>query len=277
LAVYTRNNEPFYVRSNATYLKKLFYGFADLNFRPDFFSTHTFRVAYSRYNFDSAILTIPGFAMSENQTQQFVSFSYLYKNDHRDVQYYPLKGYCLDVEVNHAIPFETAHNSYLRTNLRCYRQLYNRWYWASGFTGKISFEKNQPYFLQRGLGYGRDYVRGYEYYVIDGQHFATLKNNLKFALIPQRVEKLGFIHTTKFNTLPLSLYLNAFIDMGFVWHYAEPPPDNLDDGNTLENSFLIGYGLGLDFATYYDIVIRVEGALNRMCQPGFYLHFVAPI
>ena len=252
-------------------------GFTELIVRPDFYSTHTFRVAYSHYDFDSSIRNIPGFVLSEQDIQQFISFSYLYKNDHRDVQYYPLKGYCLDVELNHDVPYETAHNSYVRTNLRIYAQLCHRWYWASGFTGKLSFEKTQPYYLQRGLGFGRDFVRGYEYYVVDGQHFALLKNNLKFALLPQRVEKLGFIHTTKFNTIPLALYLNVFADMGYVYHYPGSPSGENNTGNTLENSFLIGYGLGLDFTTYYDVVIRVEGAVNRMGQPGLYLHFIAPI
>jgi outer membrane protein assembly factor BamA len=277
LPVFTLNNKPVYMRSNSVYLKKLINGSAELNFRPDYFSTHTFRLTYSWYNFDSVIRTIPGFVMLAQNVQQFVSVSYLYKNDHRDVQYYPLKGYCLDVEVNHAVPYETAHNSYVRTNLRIYFQLYNRWYWASGFTGKLCFGKIQPYYLQRGLGYGRDYVRGYEYYVVDGQHFVLFKNNLKFGLLPQRVQKLGFIQSEKFNTIPLALYLNAFIDMGFVFNYSGTLPDDKNDGNTLENSFLIGYGLGLDFTTYYDVVIRVEGALNRMLQPGIYLHFIAPI
>jgi hypothetical protein len=113
--------------------------------------------------------------------------------------------------------------------------------------------------------------------VIDGQHFALLKNNLKFALLPQRTETIGFIKTTKFNTIPLALYLNAFVDMGYVYHYSENPADGIYAGNTLENSFLIGYGIGIDFTTYYDIVIRVEGSMNRMNQPGLYLHFIAPI
>jgi outer membrane protein assembly factor BamA len=277
LPVLTLNNEPFYIRSNSTYLKKLIGGFTEMTFRPDFYSTHTLRLAYSHYDFDSLVQAIPGFVVAEQEVQQFVGLNYLYKNDHRDVQYYPLKGYYLDVELNHAVPYATARNSWLRTNLRIYLQLSKRWYWASGFTGKLSFEKVQPYYLQRGLGYGRDFVRGYEYYVIDGQHFALLKNNLKFALVPQHVEKLGFIRTTKFNTIPLALYLNAFIDMGYVYHYAGSPSVDAGPGNTLENRFLIGYGLGLDFTTYYDVVIRVEGAMNRMGQPGLYLHFIAPI
>jgi hypothetical protein len=266
-----------YIRNNSVYLKKLLTGFAELNVRPDFFTTHTFRLAYSRYDFDSAAISIPGFVITEKAVQQFMTMNYLYKNDHRDVKYYPLRGHCLEAEVNHSIPYKSAHNSYLRAGFRMYWQLFDRWYWASGINGKLSFEKTEPYFLQRGLGYGRDFVRGYEYYVVDGQHFVLLKNNLKFSLIPQHIEKLEFIKTDKFNTVPLSLYMNIFIDMGYVYNYSSAGSDNFNSGNTLENSFLAGYGLGLDFVTYYNIVIRVEASVNRMLQAGIYLHFIAPI
>jgi outer membrane protein assembly factor BamA len=277
LPVATVNNKPVYFRSNSVYLKKMIGGFAELNLRPDFFSIHAFRISYSYYDFDSAIRSIPGYVMLPQNVQQFFSFSYLYKNDHRDVQYYPLKGYYFDVEIHHAVPYSTAHNTFLQTNLRIYRQLRSRWYCASGFAGKLSFEKNQPYYLQRGLGFGRDFVRGYEYYVIDGQHYALLKNNLKFAVLPQHIGKIGFIKSSKFNTIPVALYLNAFTDMGFAYHYQGNGPSEEKAGNTLENTFLIGYGLGLDFTTYYDIVVRLEGAMNKMFQPGVYLHFIAPI
>lgn len=277
LPVTTENNKPVYVRSNSFYLKKMLNGFAELNVRPDFYSTHSFRISYSWYRFDTAIMSIPGFVLSSQDLQQFMSFSYQYKNDHRDVQYYPLKGYYLDAEVNHAVPYATAHNSYLKTNMRIYAPIRNRWYWASGFTGKVSFEKTQPYYLQRGLGYGRDFVRGYEYYVIDGQHYFLFKNNLKFALLPQRVEKIPFLKSSKFNVIPIALYLNAFIDMGLVYNYHELTSGDSGSENNLENSFLIGSGLGLDFTTYYDVVIRVEGTINRMLIPGIYLHFIAPI
>lgn len=275
LPVFTRHNQPVYMRSDSNYLKKMLYGFARFVVRPDIFSTHSFKLAYSYYVLDSNIRSIPGYVLLQQDIQQFLTLNYVFKIDHRDVQSYPLKGYFMDVELNHSIPYATAHNSYLATNFRAYLQLYNRWYWASGFTGKLSFEKTQPYYLQRGFGYGRDYVRGYEYYVIDGQHFALLKNNLKFALIPQCVEKIGFLKSEKFNTIPLALYLNAFADMGYAYHY--PGESSANAGNTLENSFLLGYGLGVDFTTYYDIVIRIEGSMNLLNRPGIYLHFIAPI
>ena len=40
---------------------------------------------------------------------------------------------------------------------------------------------------------------------------------------------------------------------------------------------MVGYGVGLDFVTYYDKVIRVEFSTNKLNEFGFFLHFVQPI
>ena len=77
----------------------------------------------------------------------------------------------------------------------------------------------------------------------------------------------------KFKSLQYAFYLNAFFDMGFVDNMYPMPELN----NDLENTLLIGYGIGLDFVTYYDIVLRFEYSVNRMGEHGFYLHFRAPI
>jgi outer membrane protein assembly factor BamA len=277
IAVTTVDNKPVYRKDTSVYLRKTIYAYTELQLRPDYYSMHFFRLSYNYYFFGEDVYKVPGFSLVDSSRQQFVTISYFYRNDHRDVSYYPLKGYSIEVELNHAMPYATAHNSYVRTILRKYWQIYNRWYFASGFTGKLSFEKEQPYYLQRALGYGRDVVRGYGYYVVDGQHFVLLKSNLKFALVPQKVIRIGFIKTTKFNTIPLALYLNAFADAGYVYNYQHVHPGYIAEGNTLENSWLAGIGLGIDLTTYYDVVIRVEGALNRMGQTGIFVNFTAPI
>lgn len=278
IPVASDSNKPVYMKDGNGFLKKLFRGYAELIFRPDFYSTHTFYASYSYYVFDEKLEAVPGFFYDESLVQQFVTLNYFFKDDHRDVQFYPLKGYYIDAEFNYTIPFHVAHNAYLKMNLRKYWQMQKRWYWASGFTGKLSLEKEQPYYLQQGLGYGREFVRGYEYYVVDGQHFILLKNNLKFALLPQRVVNLGFIKTSKFNTVPLALYLNVYADLGYVYNYQDLDPwYPSGKSNTLQNALLVGYGTGIDFTTYYDIVVRMELSVNLLGEAGFYLHFIAPI
>ena len=138
---------------------------------------------------------------------------------------------------------------------------------------KFSLPADQPYFLQRGLGYGRDFVRGYEYYIIDGQQFFIFKNNIKFAILPQRVAVTDILKSIKFNTIPYALYINVYADFGYVYNRSKPQ----NEQNNLQNQLLAGCGAGLDFTTYYDIVIRLEYSVNREGTPGLYLHFIAPI
>jgi len=278
VAIQTSGNQPVYYKDQSSLPKQQVSGYFEFVLRPSLYSFHTLRLTYNYYYFQDTLLRIPGFALNASNSQKFVSFFYRFKNDHRDVQYYPLKGYYFDVEFNHSIPFSITHNTYVKTNLRKFWQIYNRWYFASGLTLKLSLEKEQPYFLQRGLGYGTEFARGYENYVIDGQHFALLKNNFKFALLPLRVIRLSFLRSPKFNTVPIALYLNVFADLAYVYHYNQGQDNHFSgSGNTLQNALQLGYGTGLDFITYYDIVIRCEFAMNLFGKPGIYLHFVAPI
>ena len=280
VAVRTVNNQPFYFNGTGSYPKELTFVFGDFLLRPNIYVVHTFRLAYSHYYLQDTLLHMPGFSLTYSNNQDFATIWYQYKNDHRDVQYYPLRGWYLDMEFNHSVPYWFTHNTYIKSLFRRYFQLSPRWYYAFSLLGKLSLESQQPYYLQRGLGYNRDFVRGYEYYVVDGQHYLLLKNNIKFAILPERVEKFNFIRTTKFNTIPLALYANLFVDMGYVYAYRQKAYGTDDvyiPFNTLQNTFMMGYGLGLDFTTYYDVVISVEGALNLMGKPGVYIHFIAPI
>jgi len=280
VAIKTLDNQPYYYKDMGEYPKQLSYFFAELTYRPSIYVLHTFRIGYSHYYFQDTVLRIPGFSLTGDNNQDLYIFSYQYKNDHRDVQFYPLRGWYLDAAFNFSIPFSLAHNTYIKSLFRRYIRVWERWYYAVSFLGKVSFEKQQPYYLQRGLGYGDDYVRGYEFYVEDGQHFGLLKNQFKFAIMPVRVEKISFLRSPKFNTIPLALYANVFVDMGYVYafqQYASLQNNMKIPFNSLQNTLMLGYGLGLDFTTYYDVVIRLETTLNLMGKPGFYIHFIAPV
>jgi hypothetical protein len=159
----------------------------------------------------------------------------------------------------------------LKADYRKYYQLKGRFYWSSGITMKVSPIQKQPYAFIRVLGYDRDFVRGYEYYVVDGQHFGLLKNNLKFELVPMRVQEFKFIPLEKFNKLYYAFYLNLFFDVGYVYDYRNYV------NNPLSNDFLPGYGIGLDFVTYYDFVFRLEYSFNKRGESGFFIHLMPSI
>jgi len=269
------DNKPVYYKDLQNYPMQTGNAFLEFFLRPTIYSKHTFHIDYSQVILSDSLIRIPDFSFDTKTSRfHYFSFSYQYKNDHRDIQFYPLRGYYFDVIVSQNGFFEKAVNLFsIRSSLRKYWQICNRWYFASGIQGKFSLPGDQPYFLQRGLGYGRDYIRGYEYYVIDGQQFLLFKNNFKFAIIPQRIFVADILKSSKFNTIPYALYINVFADFGYVYNESKSQVEV----NSLQNQLLTGYGIGLDFTTYYDIVIRVECSVNRQGSPGVYLHFIAPI
>jgi outer membrane protein assembly factor BamA len=268
------DNKPVYYKNTDYFPRKNLYAFTEILLRPTFYARHTFRLSFNAWSFSDSLLNVPGYTTGTSNHLNYFSIYYQYKNDHRDIQYYPLKGTYFDVELDQNGLFSSSVNEFfLKSNFRRYFHIHNRWYFASGLTGKLTLTPQPPYFMQRGLGYGREFVRGYEYYVIDGKDFILWKNNFKFALIPPHEFNIDFIHSSKFNRVPFALYLNVFCDMGYVNWDALPD----DQSNTLRNSLLVGYGIGLDLTTYYDIVIRLELSMNAEGTPGIYLHFIAPI
>jgi len=268
-------NKPVYYRDSHDYPMQNGNVFLEFFLRPNFYSKHTFHLEYDQAYLSDSLIRVTDFSFDTTTNSfHFFSFSYQYKDDHRDIQFYPLEGYYFDVTlIQNGLSNKDIYLLSLRASFRKYLRIYNRWYFATGIQGKFSLPGNQPYFMQKGLGYGRDYVRGYEYYIIDGQSFLLQKNNFKFALIPPHVAIADIFKSVKFNTIPYALYVNLFADFGYV--YNEDKSQNAL--NNLQNRLLIGYGAGLDFTTYYDIVIRLEGAINREGIPGIYLHFIAPI
>jgi outer membrane protein assembly factor BamA len=272
--VETRFNKTVYYKDPANFPRQNLYAFAELLVRPTFYARHTFRAGFNAWFFSDSLLKVPGYMADTSRQLNYFSVYYQYKNDHRDEQFYPLKGYYFDVEMDQNGLWSSPVNEFfIKTNVREYQQIWKRWYFASGFTLKLTLTPQPPYFMQRGLGYGREFVRGYEYYVIDGRDFILWKNNLKFTLVPRHDLTLDFLRSPKFNRVPYALYLNVFGDAGYVWYDGDRP----DKSNDLRNSILVGYGAGLDFTTYYDIVIRLELSVNRKGVPGVYLHFMAPI
>lgn len=217
----------------------------------------------------------PDYMFGTANQNEFLSFYYQYQMDYRDYRQYPLTGYYFDAQLDKrglgVFNDPSVNTLSLKANFRKYFNLKGRFYYTGGFTGKISPFYDQPYYYMEGLGYGRDYVRGYEYYVIDGEHFAILKNNLKFELLPMRVLSLNFIPTDKFSELYYAFYLNLFTDIGYAVDNRNIPT------NPLANEFLVGYGIGLDFVTYYDFVIRFEYSFNNNGESGFFIHFMPSI
>jgi outer membrane protein assembly factor BamA len=269
-------NREVYFKSENYYPKREYYGYAETYYRKGIHNLNWFKLEYTDLLIaDTVLILNPDYCFGPSTRNQFFSFYYQFRSDYRDFKQYPLTGYYFDAALDKKglgiFDDPVVNTLSIKANFRKYYRIKGRFYYAAGISGKVSPFWDQPYYYLSGLGYGRDFVRGYEFYVVDGQYFGLWKNNLKFELVPTRVQNFNFIPTDKFSKLYYAIYLNLFTDLGYV-------VDNRKNVyNPLANEINIGYGLGLDFVTYYDFVLRLEYSFNKSGQSGFFIHFMPSI
>jgi hypothetical protein len=208
------------------------------------------------------------FGREAAQSQDFFTLSYTLNLDRVDFRNYPLRGSWSNLIVRklglgifddvNLFNVTVQHNQYFALPWDLYLSFMAM--------GKFSFGQDQPYFNQEGFGFCQDFVRGYELYVIDGQHYGLGKFNFKRKLfdfnIPNPLADIGYAG------VPFAVYLKTYGDIGYIHD------DFFTNGNALANSLLLGGGVGFDVVTFYDWVFRFEYSFNRLGENGLFLHWM---
>jgi len=271
----SENNKYLFYNSGSSFARQLGFASANITFRPKFNFLHQLNLGFRHLEIqDSVLFYNPDYTYGDTVYNYF-SINYTYKHDFRDFKPYPLKGYYFDIRIMKTglgLLSDDINQFYFDFNLDHYFNIWKRWYFAYGFSGRVTFTDNfQPYFLAEGIGLSGFDIRGYELYLINGQNIGIFKSNLKFTIIPQTNFNIKFLKSEKFNKVFYALYTNLFFDMGYAqdkfWHQNNP----------MNNQLLWGTGIGVDFVSYYDIVLRLEYSINKQGKTGLYISLVAPI
>lgn len=275
ITVGTENNKRIFYRSETGKSRIEFGGKLSFFYRKKLYTTHTLDIRYQNLQITDSLTQLTNDYFYKNEPHmEFPGLSYTFRYDKRDNKGYPLKGILLQGEFYKfgISVFDTKNLNVgvLSGYVKNYFQLTSRWFCATQLKFKYTYTKNLPYYFQQGLGYD-NFVRGYEYYVIDGQHFGLFKSNLKFALIKPKTYAINLLKNTNFYMFHYATYLNLFFDAGYVYDTY------YDQKNALANQLNYSCGIGLDVVTFYDKVIRFEYTFNKQLQHGFFIHFVQPI
>lgn len=222
----------------------------------------TFRL--DNISLSDTIQTLNPDYFSGNSTREvFPTLSYNLRYDATDNILYPLKGYNYELTLKkQGFGWEDAVNAAQAIiSGNYYLPLGRMWFGSLGGTASLRLPFDQPYFNSKAIGYDKDYLRGYEYYVIDGSAFliarADLKKKLFYFQIPTSIEVGGLDY------LPFTIYAKVFSDAGRSWSTAQ---------TQLGNKWLWGGGLGLDIVTVYDICLSVNLSINSIGNKGLYFH-----
>ena len=270
-AYFTDDHKLVYLRLKKTVRTTLGAGVV-YSYRKSFYETHSVAAEFRKSTIIDTIQYLnPNYYPAGKSEIKFGSITYSFSSDHRDVRQYPLKGYNFTALVSKAGLGLGDDINQFEVNLTYsrYAALKNNFYLANFTSGYLSTPTSQPYVMYSALGYQRQFIRGYEIYVIEGPKFFLNKTTLKKKIFSHtwRLEEMPL---EQFRHFPLTIYLKAYTDFGYVENY--PRYNEIKINTALSDRLLAGAGFGIDIVSAYDSVFRLEYTFTREKTNGFFFH-----
>ncbi|PSR15253.1 MAG: hypothetical protein DA408_02210 [Bacteroidetes bacterium] len=269
----TAENKQLFFNNETNFVRSIFYSEAGLSWRPALYGQHNATLGYHQNWVDPTVVQEynPGYFEDGKNKQRFFRLLYGYRFDLRDNRAYPWAGYQLGGFVEKDGLGVFGDRNALTVNLFAekYWPLGKQWSFSLATRTKYSLIRQpQSYQFNRGIGFGRNRISGYELYVIDGLDMALLRSNLRFQIWRGNISFGKWVFIDSFRELPFRFNLSLSNDLGIV-----NDPFGTRSGNPLNNQLLWGGGLGLDFVFYYDFVFRLQYSVNELGEGGFFLDF----
>jgi hypothetical protein len=133
----------------------------------------------------------------------------------------------------------------------------------------LSTPDKLAYSIYGALGYRKQFVRGYEVYVIEGPWYFLNKTTLKKRIF-SRNYRWEAMPIRQFRHIPISIFLKTYADFGYVNNY--PYYEKAGYNTLLSNKMISGTGVGIDIVGSYDAVIRFEYSFNSIGGRGLFIH-----
>ncbi|MBL0741331.1 hypothetical protein JI741_08870 [Chryseolinea sp. Jin1] len=239
-------------------------------YRGSFYDTHAIRVEYRSSTIADTIQYLtPNYFTNELKKQRFAILGYQFTSDHRDYIGYPLRGYHFTaglVKVGFS-KHDDVKKFELNASYSHFIEFKRNYFLSNNSLVFWSTPQNLAYANYSALGYGRQYVRGYELYIIEGPWHLVNKTTFKKRIF-SKVYNLNAMPIRQFRYLPLSIYIKTYADLGYVKNYP-----NYTNSMRLTDKVISGAGAGLDIVASYDSVFRLEYTFNGEGDHGFFFNF----
>lgn len=265
IAYQTFNNKLNFARHFDNFMLRRFDAAVWYTYRPAYAVTHLAQLSFHHYWISDTVRQMnPDYLGVNKNEQDVIKLSYRFEYNGVDNWNYPLTGKRFIGLFEQKIALS---GSYWQTSVNLHYDHYihpwNKWYGSVTLRARTSLPQRQPYIFRQNLGYDFDYIRGYEYYVLDGTSFALARVNWKYELINLKLH----LPIRFFQVIPIRVYGKVYGDIG-----GGHNPQSVEVNDYLSNKLLYSGGLGLDIITLYDIKLRVEYTINHLGEKSLYLH-----
>lgn len=261
----TRNNQQVFFRDPDRFSRSRLLLGLGYTYRKASIARHSLRLNYIRESISDTVFSMnPKYFGAGRTVQAFPEIIYQYQYLGVNYMPYPLKGFRLDLNVVRRGLGGDMNLWMLGVRAAKYWALPSHFYFSVLADANLKFPFDQPFYNQQMMGYGDSFLRGLEYYVVDGVAGGMIRNTLSRQLVKFRL-KTGLSSKT-YASIPFRIMAKMYADMGYAYNRQNPT------GNTLTNRFLYTGGFGIDVVTIYDLVFRLEFSFNQLRERAPFIH-----
>ena len=260
----TENYIPQFYKSKNS-LKKHYVTSLEYSHRESFYNYHYFQLEYNNINMNDSIFKLnDNYFINNSDTKlDYLTLSYEFDRDFRDLKNYPLNGFRFNIKIEkNGLGISNNLNKLkIRLYYSKYIKLKNKYFYSFNISSVIS-SNNQPYIL-----YENTYnLRGYEKYLIHGKSNIIFKNTFKKNILSKNISRNNQDYFKRIKNIPFKIYAKIFFDSGSIWKYSNTNI-NLD----LNNNYLYSVGFGIDIVTIKNISLSSE--ISRNNQKNYNVSF----
>jgi outer membrane protein assembly factor BamA len=257
------NKQLFYKQDNAFVRTQTRFDLT-YSYRPDVRQRHTFRVSYNKEHIADTVLAInPNYFANQGTDFNYIDFNYGFRYNHADNNAYPKDGFLFQGNIyKRGLDHET--NLWMVNARAIYAfPIANKSFLHFEAMAQVKSPPSNGYIDQRMFGYSSFQMRGLEYNVVDGMSGVMLKSSIHREMFHFDVKNP--FNSKTHDRIPFRIFLKAYTDLG----YAKLPNANIS--NSLNNTLLHTWGLGMDIVSIYDFVFKIEYSFNQLGKQGLYL------
>ena len=241
-----------------------------VGYRKDLFVFHDFRFEFHNNSINefAAESLNPNYFLFGDTRNRFLYFNYALIYDKREFIIYPESGFyfLFNFRKEGLYVFNDYNNMSVWAEFEQFFNYNSKLLWNYKVKAKTNLIRNQLAFANNSaLGWGRDVIRGYELYAVDGSDYVYLKTGLHYKFFERSFDISKAIPLAQFNKIDLKFYLAAGFDMGYVneRHYAET--------NDFSNRLIYGYGPSFNIMIYNTYLFIFDYSFNHLGEGGLYI------
>lgn len=260
----TKENKQVFFKDPSKFIREQFYAGGLYSYRKGSIVRHYVRLGVQGEKIADTVVKLNANYLGNNKSNViYPELRYTYQ--YFDLNYipYPTRGTSVEFEFMKRGFGKGVNLTQLQLRLGKYFELPNKFYISTNAEANLKLPFDQPFINQSLLGYYDSYMRGLEYYVVDGVAGGFIRNTIGKEIAAVRFNT--GLRSKTYGSIPFRFYLKGYGDVGYFYN------KNNIATNNLNNRFIYTGGIGLDIITIYDIVLRVEYSFNQKGENGLFI------